>query len=189
MLPLSISIIFYFPYGRPVAAYFLFLVLPTFFSSLLHFLRKTRFKRQVQSKMWTIWLTFFFVIYTGFSFLPVLWLITIFMHSYLSVFFFFVDLFLFFLAVKMYELTKLGMPLLSILDKYHVKFHIQPTKIPLKSYTFTELICSYDCHIMHPATKFKYSVIQKDGLNFVRLYFLNYTRYVNDLHNIWKRRS
>ena len=29
-----------------------------------------------------------------------------------------------------------------------------------------------------------YSVIQKDGLSFVRLYFLNYTWYVNDLHNI-----
>jgi len=29
-----------------------------------------------------------------------------------------------------------------------------------------------------------YNVIQKDGLNFVRLYFLKYTRYVNDLHNI-----
>jgi len=29
----------------------------------------------------------------------------------------------------------------------------------------------------------------KDGLNFVRLYFLNYTWYVNDLHNIWNRRS
>ena len=28
------------------------------------------------------------------------------------------------------------------------------------------------------------SLIQKDGLNFVRLYFLNYTWYVNDLHNI-----
>ena len=27
-------------------------------------------------------------------------------------------------------------------------------------------------------------VIQKDGLNFVRLYFLNYTWYVSDLHNI-----
>jgi hypothetical protein len=34
-----------------------------------------------------------------------------------------------------------------------------------------------------------YSVIQKDGLKFVRLYFLNYTWYVNDLHNIWKRWS
>jgi len=32
-------------------------------------------------------------------------------------------------------------------------------------------------------------VIQKDGLKFVRLYFLNYTRYVNDLHNIWKSKS
>jgi hypothetical protein len=30
----------------------------------------------------------------------------------------------------------------------------------------------------------KYSVIQKDGINFVGLYFLNYTWYVNDLHNI-----
>ena len=29
-----------------------------------------------------------------------------------------------------------------------------------------------------------YRVIQKDGLNFVRLYFLNYTWYVTDLHNI-----
>jgi hypothetical protein len=33
-----------------------------------------------------------------------------------------------------------------------------------------------------------YRVIQKDGLNFVRLYVLNYTGYVNDLHNILKRR-
>ena len=30
----------------------------------------------------------------------------------------------------------------------------------------------------------KYSVIQKDGLKFVHLYFLNYTWCVNDLHNI-----
>jgi len=30
----------------------------------------------------------------------------------------------------------------------------------------------------------KHSVIKKDGLNFVRLHFLNYTWYVNDLHNI-----
>ena len=29
-----------------------------------------------------------------------------------------------------------------------------------------------------------YSVIQKDGLNFVRLYFLNYTFYADDPHNI-----
>ena len=34
-----------------------------------------------------------------------------------------------------------------------------------------------------------YSVIQKDGINFERLYFLNYTRYVNDLHNTRKKRS
>jgi len=32
-------------------------------------------------------------------------------------------------------------------------------------------------------------VIQKVGLNFLRLYFLNYTWSVNDLHNVWKRRS
>ena len=30
----------------------------------------------------------------------------------------------------------------------------------------------------------QYRVIQKDGLNFIRLYSLNYTWYVNDLHNI-----
>jgi len=35
----------------------------------------------------------------------------------------------------------------------------------------------------------EYSVIQKDGLKFVRLYSLNYTWYVNNLHNIWKRTS
>jgi len=29
-----------------------------------------------------------------------------------------------------------------------------------------------------------YRVIQKDGLNFVRLYFINYTWYVNDINNI-----
>jgi hypothetical protein len=29
-----------------------------------------------------------------------------------------------------------------------------------------------------------YRVIQKDGLNFVRIYFLICTAYVNDLHNI-----
>ena len=32
-------------------------------------------------------------------------------------------------------------------------------------------------------------MIKKDGLNFLHLYFLNYTWYVNDLHNIWKRWS
>jgi len=29
-----------------------------------------------------------------------------------------------------------------------------------------------------------HSVIQKDWLNFICLYFPNYTRYVNDLHDI-----
>ena len=41
---------------------------------------------------------------------------------------------------------------------------------------------------MNPSSVFdsapKYSVIQKDGLNFVLLYFLNYTWYINGLHNI-----
>jgi len=32
--------------------------------------------------------------------------------------------------------------------------------------------------------KIMYRMIQKDELNFVRLYFLNYKWYVNDLHNI-----
>ena len=31
-------------------------------------------------------------------------------------------------------------------------------------------------------------MIKKDGLNFVHLYFLNCTCYVNNLHNIWKKR-
>jgi len=35
-----------------------------------------------------------------------------------------------------------------------------------------------------PKILYTYRAIQKDGLNFVRLYFLNYTWYVNDLHNI-----
>jgi hypothetical protein len=38
--------------------------------------------------------------------------------------------------------------------------------------------------IKQKITRIEYSVIQKDGLNFVRLYFLNYTWYVNDLHQI-----
>ena len=38
-------------------------------------------------------------------------------------------------------------------------------------------------HAKRMCCRLLYSVIQKDGLNFVRLYFLNYTWYVNDLHN------
>jgi len=37
---------------------------------------------------------------------------------------------------------------------------------------------------MHTDFNYIYSVIQKDGLNFIHLYFLNYTWDVNDLHNI-----
>jgi len=29
-----------------------------------------------------------------------------------------------------------------------------------------------------------YSVIQKDGLKFILLYFLNYVWYIDDLHNV-----
>jgi len=55
------------------------------------------------------------------------------------------------------------------------------------------LICN---NILIPANSFQYCytvgsvliqfyrAIKKDGLKFVRLYFLNYTWYVNDLHNI-----
>ena len=39
-------------------------------------------------------------------------------------------------------------------------------------------------HLADLLTSDMYSVIQKDGLNFVRLHFLKYTWYVNDLHNI-----
>ena len=34
-----------------------------------------------------------------------------------------------------------------------------------------------------------YRVIQKDGVNFVRLYFLTDTWYMNDLRTIWKTSS
>jgi hypothetical protein len=34
-------------------------------------------------------------------------------------------------------------------------------------------------YFVHDGLLKKYSVIQKDGLNFIRLYFLNYTWYVN----------
>jgi len=45
------------------------------------------------------------------------------------------------------------------------------------------LQCSYISASLHIYI-YIYSMIQKDGLSFVRLYFLNYTWYVNDLHNI-----
>jgi len=46
-----------------------------------------------------------------------------------------------------------------------------------------ETECIY-CAVRTEYYNIIYSVIQKDGLNFVRLYFLNYTWYENDLHNI-----
>jgi len=46
------------------------------------------------------------------------------------------------------------------------------------------LSTSFILLIIHNITVLIYSVIKKDGLNFVRLYFLNYTWYVNNLHNI-----
>ena len=40
------------------------------------------------------------------------------------------------------------------------------------------------CCVQNISGSYKYSAIQKDGLKFTRLYFLNYTWYVNELHNI-----
>jgi hypothetical protein len=52
--------------------------------------------------------------------------------------------------------------------------------------------CAYASNYRNVSTKIlchKCSLIQNDGLNFVRLFFFMYTVYVNDLHNILKRRS
>jgi hypothetical protein len=46
------------------------------------------------------------------------------------------------------------------------------------------ILLSTDAAARLCARRALYSAIQKDGLNFVRLYFLNYTWYVNNLHNI-----
>jgi hypothetical protein len=43
-----------------------------------------------------------------------------------------------------------------------------------------------DNRVKTSARVVKVTMIQNDGLNFVRLNFLNYTRYVDDLHDIWK---
>jgi len=45
---------------------------------------------------------------------------------------------------------------------------------------------SYQWYLIY---KRRYSVIKKDGFNFVLLYFPNYIWYMNYLHNILKRRS
>jgi len=44
--------------------------------------------------------------------------------------------------------------------------------------------CFDVCCVLTVRTSNIYSVIKKDGLSFILLYFLNYERYVNDLHNI-----
>jgi hypothetical protein len=49
---------------------------------------------------------------------------------------------------------------------------------------YCALPVSYIIPVVLSIRSHKYGVIQRDGLNFVRLYFLNYTWYVNDLHNI-----
>jgi len=41
----------------------------------------------------------------------------------------------------------------------------------------------------HEAVHNIHGEIQKDGLNFVHLYFLKYVCYVNDLHNIWRMKK
>ena len=79
------------------------------------------------------------------------------------------------------------MKLLCTLTNTAPLFHRDNSSIHCSTRQFKSQIGAW----LHSAIIFKrlYSVIKKDGLNFVRLYFLNYTWYVNDLHNIWKRRS
>ena len=55
----------------------------------------------------------------------------------------------------------------------------------VKTWKLTSSMLFCTCHVI----TVKYSVIKKDRLNFVLLYFLNYTWYMNNLHNIWKRKS
>jgi hypothetical protein len=52
----------------------------------------------------------------------------------------------------------MGMYVPSILDKYCVQLHPQPTKVPFKLYIFTDLISLYVCRTMYPATEFKYII-------------------------------
>ena len=56
-------------------------------------------------------------------------------------------------------------------------YFIQPSRSICTVFTIESIVKFLDSQLL-------YSVIKKDGLNFVRLYFLNYTWYVNDLHNI-----
>ena len=61
----------------------------------------------------------------------------------------------------------------------HFAVNAAPRLFPSRSYQL-----QIKAENTNPAVELEYSVIQKDRLNFVRLYFLNYTWYVNDLHNI-----
>ena len=58
---------------------------------------------------------------------------------------------------------------------------IPPFYVLLQFYIFVSTFLPY---LYFPLVAASYSVIQKDGLNFLHLHFLNYTRYVDDLHNI-----
>jgi hypothetical protein len=65
--------------------------------------------------------------------------------------------------------------------------NLQPIYGPILTLVTPEknqiLSVNYNCTKLS-CVLLKHSVIQKDELHFVRLYFLNYTQYVNDLHNI-----
>jgi len=65
--------------------------------------------------------------------------------------------------------------------RYYITYNTRA--LPCTGQPVHTVYCSKSC-FLH-----KYRVIQKDGPNFIRLYFLNYTWYVNDPHNIWKSRS
>ena len=56
------------------------------------------------------------------------------------------------------------------------KCNIKKGKLAIIEFMYHLAQCARRCY--------KYSVFQKDEVNFLRLYFLNYTWYVNDLHKI-----
>ena len=62
-------------------------------------------------------------------------------------------------------------------------FHLVPVT-PKAKYIETTVVKPTLIITLMLAHGTNYSVIKKNGLNFVRLYFLNYTWYVDDLHNI-----
>jgi len=67
----------------------------------------------------------------------------------------------------------------------HVTTVAKENTVSIKYYQcLSVLSLSYPACKLHLFCIILYSVIQKDGLNFVRLYFLNCTWYLNDLQNI-----